>query len=164
MVLPKDPVTSLGWKTYGDCMINLDDEMVNCVEENAYSAQDVFISNENNKFNPIYEKGKIAEIFAASLNQSIKVKPFYANQYNAIVYDLVAEAGVMSQKLSVDEGYLTNFLILNNSISYFISFTDPKLMIASMRPDPVPRLWLELDVGKQNYVVYVKVDNLNAIN
>ena len=60
MVAPKDPLTSLGWKTYGDCMINLDDEMVNCVEENAYSAQDVFISNENNKFNPIYEKGKIA--------------------------------------------------------------------------------------------------------
>ena len=139
-------------------MTKLNDEMVTCVLDNAYSAEDVFITNENNKFNPIYEKGEIVEIFAASLNQSIKVKPVFANDYYAIVYNLVAEAGVISQKLSVEEGYLTNFLIFNNTISYFVSFTDPKLMIASMRPDTVPRLWLELDAGKQNYVVYVKVD------
>ena len=144
-----------------DCMTKLNDDLVNCIEENAYSAKELFISNENNEFNPSYENGKIVDIFSASLSKSIKVKPFFPNEYNAIAYDLLAEAGVISQKFSLKEGspYIpNNFLILNNTISYFISFTDSKLMIASMRPDPVPRLWLQLDVGKQNYVVYIKVN------
>ena len=46
LVAPKDPLTSLGWKTYGDCMMTkLNDEMVTCVLDNSYSAEDVFITN-----------------------------------------------------------------------------------------------------------------------
>ena len=155
-------MTFFGWKMYpNDCMTKLDDDVVNCIEKNAYSAKDIFISNENNKFNPKYEREQITEIFAASLNQSIKVKPFFANEYSAIAYDMVPEAGVISQKFSIEEGsqFLTNFLILNNTIGYFVIFTDPKLMITSTRPDPVPRLMLELGIGKGNYFVYIKVNN-----
>ena len=38
-------------------MTKHDREMITCVEENAYSAKDVSITHENNKFNPICEKG-----------------------------------------------------------------------------------------------------------
>ena len=64
MVAPRHPVTFMGWKMYpNDCMTKLNDDLVNCIEENAYSAKELFISNENNEFNPSYEKGKIVDIF-----------------------------------------------------------------------------------------------------
>ena len=154
---------TFGWKSLVDYTTKTDAELIDIIEENAHSPNDIFITNNNNKFNPVFEKNNIVELFSASSKESIKVKTYYANDVNAIAYTLLFEPGTISQKLGVDSGGMmidqnsTLQLFLNNSLTYYVIFTDPKLMISSMRPDPVPRLFLKVEKGKNNYLLFMKV-------
>ena len=154
---------TFGWKSLVDFTTKTDAELIDIIEENAHSPNDIFITNTNNKFNPVFEKSKIVELFSASSKESIKVKPYYANDVNAIAYNLLFEPGTISQKLGVDSVAMmidqnsTLQLFLNNSLTYYVIFTDPKLMISSMRPDPVPRLLLKVEKGENNDLLFMKV-------
>ena len=152
---------TFGWKSLVDYTTKTDAELIDIIEENAHSPNDIFITNKNNKFNPVFENNRIVELFSASSNESIKVRSYFANDVNAIAYNLLFEPGTISQKLGVDgmniDQNSTLQLFLNNSLTYYVIFTDPKLMISSMRPDPVPRLLLKVEKGKNNYLLFMKV-------
>ena len=103
--------------------------MVDCIEENAYHTNDIFVSNQDNlKFNPIYKNNKIVELFAATSNESIKIKSYYFNGINAIVNSLKVQPGIIATKFHVDPeaGVIskdsTLQLNLNNNISYAMQF------------------------------------------
>ena len=163
VVAPSSPSIQLGWKSldFFNCMTLSDDQMIACIEKYAYSANEIFIANENHKFNPIYFNNKIVGLFSASSNQSIKIKSYYFHEVNGMANTLEVESGIMSQTFNARRGLVdqdsTLQLFLNNSISYYVQFTDPKLMIASMRPDTVPRLYIHLKPGAQNRFMFIKV-------
>ena len=104
------------------------------------------------KFKPVYKENKLAKLYNAASNKSIKVYSFYSNSINAMLHNLEVDSGVISTDLSTMELYL------NNSFSYFIILTDSKLMTASARPDSVPRLFVKVDAGTGSNIMFIKVD------
>ena len=167
MIAPSNElVAGFGWKSYVNCMTMSDTQMVDCIEENAYHTNDIFVSNQDNlKFNPIYKNNKIVELFAATSNESIKIKSYYFNGINAIVNSLKVQPGIIATKFHVDPeaGVIskdsTLQLNLNNYISYAMQFTDSRFMINSFRPDTFPGLYMKIDKGTQGRLFYLKVCN-----
>ena len=161
MIAPSNPLIFFGWKTLVD-LTNLSDvQLVETFENYTYSAKDVFISEEDHRFNPVYENDKIVKLLDVSSNESIEVIPYFVNEYNGLAHALYVEPGIISRKWDVHEGYMnqnsTLQVFLNNSIKYILQFTDPKLLIASMRPDPVPRLFHMVKENTGNTVLFLKV-------
>ena len=166
MIAPSNPLIFFGWKTLVDLTNMSDVQLVETFENYTYSAKDVFISEEDHRFNPVYENDKIVKLLDVSSNESIEVIPYFVNEYNGLAHALYVEPGIISRKWDVHEGYMnqnsTLQVFLNNSIKYILQFTDPKLMIASMRPDPVPRLFHMIDTNSGNTVIFLKVvQNIN---
>ena len=140
--------------------------MVDCIEENAYNTNEIFVSNQDHfKFNPIYKNNKIVELFSETSNESIKLKSYYFNGYIGIVNSLEFQPEIIATKFHVDPaaGVIskdsTLQLYLNNNITYTLQFTDSRLMINSFRPDTFPRLYMKIGKGTQNRLFYLKVCN-----
>ena len=167
MIAPSNElVAGFGWKSFSylNCMTMSDTKMVDCIEENAYSTNEIFVSNQDHfKFNPIYKNDTIVKLYAETTNQSIKIKSTYFNGINAIVNFLEIQPGIIATKFHVDPaaGVIskdsTLQLHLNNNISYAMQFTDSRLMINSLRPDTFPRLYMKIGKGIQNRLFYLKV-------
>ena len=138
-----------GWKT-SNCI--KDDNIFACIEENGYSAQDILVSKEIDKFKPIFKNGKIVELFAAASNQSIKLQKYYLNNNNVMVHVLRAEYGIISNN------YATTFgLHLNNSLNYFIIIHDPKIAITTSMTGIIPRFFVVLEKGQGLVYISLKV-------
>ena len=103
------------------------------------------------------KNNKLAKLYNAASNKSIKVHSFYSNSINAMLHNLEVDSGVISTNLSTMELYL------NNSFSYFIILTDSKLMTASARPDSVPRLFVKVDAGTGSNIIFIKVGISEAL-
>ena len=168
MIAPSNElVAGFGWKSFSylNCMTMSDTQMVDCIEENAYSTNEIFVSNQEDhfKFNPIYKNDTIVKLYAETSNQSIKINSNYFNGINAIVNFLEIQPGIIATKFHVDPaaGVIskdsTLQLHLNNNISYAMQFTDSRLMINSLRPDTFPRLYMKIGKGTQNRLFYLKV-------
>ena len=126
-----------------------------CIEENTFSASDILVTEDDNKFKPVYKENKLAKLYNAASgasDKSIKVHSFYSNSINAMLHSLEVDSGVISTDLKTMELYL------NNSYSYFIILTDSKLMTASARPDSVPRLFVKVNAGTGSNIMFIKVD------
>ena len=115
-----------------------DTQMVDCIEENAYNTNEIFVSNQDHfKFNPIYKNNKIVELFSETSNESIKLKSYYFNGYIGIVNSLEFQPEIIATKFHVDPAAVviskdsTLQLYLNNNITYTLQFTDSRLMINS---------------------------------
>ena len=164
MIAPSNPLIFFGWKTLVD-LTNLSDiQLIDTFENYTYSAKDVFVSDEDHRFNPVYKDDKIVELLDVSSNESIKVIPYFVNEYNGLAHALYVQPGIVSRTWNVHEGHIdqnsTLQVFLNNSIQYILQFTDPKLMIASMRPDTIPRLFHIIEANTENTILFIKVLNI----
>ena len=110
------------------CLEYEEQKFIKCMEANAYSVDEVFATT-----------------------KSVKSRQIYTNKLLNIIQSLEIPPGVITQKLST-----TLTLSFNNSLFYYIYFTDPKMQIAFENPDNVPRILLSLKEN-QSYAVYLKV-------
>ena len=85
---------------------------INCMEKRAYLKNEIF----------------------ASPSDSFEIRPYYHSRWTGIIYSLELDAGIIGHK------YHSSFkLSLNNSISYEIAITDPKLYFMSDNPATFPK-------------------------
>ena len=158
--MAQNPSTGVGWKTANNfqltqtpvtqCEGETGDKLIKCIEENAYSASDIIIPNYN--FQPIYKDDKVDHYLVSDTNKSIHVLSHYMNDYNGIVHVLQADPGIISEQVNS-----TLQLLLNNTFSYFFVVTDPKLMVATARPDSVPTTIIKLEQGTGTRFLFFKV-------
>ena len=133
--------TGAGWKD-NNCLNETGDKIYECIENYAFSANEIFVSNENHKYQPVYREGKMVKMFAASSNQSIKVESYYLSNVSGMVHVVKADSGIISKNY---ESSLN--LYLNNSMSYFVTIIDLKVAITSSQVGIVPRLLIRLENG-----------------
>ena len=134
------------------CKVKSGDKLIKCVEENAYMANDILVSDVYTRFKPIYKNGKIDQLFAADSNQSVDVQVHYLENVNGLTHVLYPEPGVIS-KLIVSSLHLT----LNNTFSYYIIIGDPKLMFTTSRPGSIPTTFMPLDKGTGINLIFLQV-------
>ena len=72
-----------------------DVQLVETFENYTYSAKDIFISEDGHRFNPVYENDKIVELLDVSSNQSVKVIPYFVNEYNWLAPVIVIIAMIL---------------------------------------------------------------------
>ena len=140
-------VSGKGWKSDFDCHNLTGEKLITCIEEETYTARDVLALNDG-PFKPVYENDKIIKLFLSATKQTITVTPGLTNCFSAMAYYLTLDNGVISSNLDA-----TLYLNLNNNLSYWFRFADPKLLINSPRPDTVPCLNIKKSDNLQH--VYV---------
>ena len=158
-IVGQNPLTGVGWKTR-DCKGEAGDNLIKCVEENTYSTSDIFISNHStSKFKAINKRGEIDKFMAVDSNQSIEVRPFFMEHtFYIMAHLLYPSPGVISH-----QAVSTLQLYLNNSISYYFSIGDPKLIISTVRPDSVPIENEIIQEGTEMYFLFPKVSDQISI-
>ena len=149
-------VSGRGWKSDFDCHRLAGEQLIKCIEEISYSASDIFILKDD-YIKPIYENDKIIKLFLSATKQTITVTPVLTNGFSAMAYYLTLDNGVISSNLDA-----TLNLHLNNNLSYWFRFADPKLLINSPRPDTVPCLNIKKS-DNLRHVYVLKVPTINNI-
>ena len=148
---PQPPLICNG--TIGETM----EKFIECIEENSYSAHDV-LRFSNSILRPIYKDDKIYHLYASHINKSIHVKPQYVDDYNGMGLFLYSDPGFISEKMDS-----TLQLHLVNNISYYIVIADPKLMIATARPDSAPTTMIKLKKGAGMTYLFLKVSSSGSV-
>ena len=146
-----NPLSGTGWKNT-NCVKETEDKLLDCMEDNAYFVRDILISNEKHKFQPIYKKEKIVELFAAATNQSVEIQSYYVANSNGLVHIFKAKAGVITKNVSS-----TLNIHLNMNMNYFLLINDPKVSIPSAMSDTVPRLINQIEEGAGIIQLNIKV-------
>ena len=112
--------------------------LIEFVQDNSYTASDIFVGQENRE---------------ATLNKSFRIQTFYANKHSSLCHSVTLEPGVITPEISS-----TFRLFLNNTLSYYIVMTDPKLSINTARLDTVPRIIFRKNNGTEPPTfLYLKV-------
>ena len=109
-----NPSTGSPWKS-NNCAIETEtkNQLINCMEDNAYLVQDILISKDIDKFQPVYEKDKIVGLFSSATNQSVEIQTYYLDT-NGLPHIFKPEAGVITKYVSS-----TLHIDLNMNLSYF---------------------------------------------
>ena len=111
------------------------------MEDNAYLVQDILISKDMGKFQPVYEKDRIVGLFSSTTNQSVEIQTYYLDS-NGLPHIFKPEAGVITKYVSS-----TLHIDLNMNLSYFLVVNDPKLHIPSAMTDIVLRQHAAMEPG-----------------
>ena len=122
------------------CKDKSGDKLINCVEDNVYTAKDIFMADF--KFKPM---------FAVDSNQSVFVQ-YYGDNYNGLAQVLYPEPGLISKQM-----FSTLQVTLNNTLFYYIMIGDPKIMLNTLRPDTVPITLIKLEKGTGQNILFLKV-------
>ena len=113
-IVPQNPKTEygLGWKVEEGCEDSSEEEYIQCIEEIAYTKEDIFTD------------------FA---NEELKANTFFVGWMEGLSQSLDVDKGKISNNF-----YLTMAISLNNSLSYQIVIMDPKIQIFSEIPQTYP--------------------------
>ena len=171
LIIAHNPVTGVGWKIVDDikspqpplvCHEETMEKFIECIEGNTYSAHDVLMFSNSavhpSNLRPIYKDDKIDHLYAAHSNKSIRVKPQYVDDWNGMGLFLYSDPGFISEKMDS-----TLQLHLVNNISYYIVIADPKLMIATARPDSAPTTMIKLKEGAGMTYLFLKVSSSGSV-
>ena len=133
--MPMNPATGTGWKKDSDIPCKKDKEVVECIEKNAYLADEVLVN----------------------IGSSFQVMDFFHDTLNAMWKMLNFNPGVITHKIGSEPVRLPASTIqLNGTLSYYLAILDPNLHFWAESPDILPRSFLRL---KENtsYLVHMKV-------
>ena len=143
----------MGWKTNKsvyDCKDEREAKLMKCVEQNSLSISDISLQ---------YTEGypgahDFDHYFDASSNESIDIRTLFVNHVNGNAFRLLPHPGVVTEKMTS-----TVHLFMNNTFSYYFIISDPKLIVATARPDSVPTIMLKLerDIGRRYLFIKVKL-------
>ena len=141
------------------CKDKSEDKLIKCVEENAYMANYILVSD-SYRFKPLYKDNKIDKLFAADSNQSVDVQIHYFDNSNGIAHVLYPEPGVISSNLINSSFSLT----LNNTFTYDIMISDPKLTINTLWHGSFPITIIPLEKGTGLQIFFLKVCSCTIIS
>ena len=138
ILLPVNPNTARRWKTYNStfCMNKTGQSFEQCIEDGAYTKEDIFLNNTAITATPFYMSDK-AGLFPHSIEIPLGVILF-------------------SWKTSLE-------IQLNSNLQYWISIVDSKLQLLTASPSTFPRALLTI---KNNFGVvpfYLEVIFLHFI-
>ena len=122
-------------KNVSDCTRLRGDKLIQCIENNSYSAKNLNLS-----FSP---------------KTSVNVKHFYANRQYAMVQNLEIKPNVIQYNYP----HSTLKIRMEKGLHYLIAIMDPKLnFFTGSSPDLFPRLLLNWKPkGEENMLIYMKV-------
>ena len=156
-----NPLSGKGWKGGSNfpysmaldnfCKDMFGDKLIKCVEENTFMANDILVSD-SYRFKPLYKDSKIDELFDADSIQSVDVQVHYLDNSNRMAHVLYPEPGVISQRI-----FSSFHLTLNNTFTYDILISDPKLMFTTTRHGSFPTTLIPLEKGSGIKVLFIKV-------
>ena len=123
----------MGFKTANDtpCINAKGDHYISCIEEEAYSSDDIFPSGRTH----------------------FKVTAFHPDNTHGLVQLVKINTGAIGTSSA---NALT--LIMNPNISYFVVMTDPKLQFISSNPEIVSRTVLKFTKNAGAVSLFLKVD------
>ena len=131
-----NPSTGGSWKYLPD-WTKAEKNLIKFVQDNSYTASDIFVAQENRE-------------------ATFRIKTFYTNKHIPFSHAVTVEPGVITPEISS-----TFRLNLNNTLSYYIIMTDPKLSINNARLDTVPRIIFRKNNGTEPPTfLYLKVYKL----
>ena len=112
--MPQNPKTEygIGWKVEDGCEELSGEEYIQCIEEIAYTKEDIFTD------------------FAF---EGLNANTFFVGWMEGLVQSLNVDKGMISHEL-----YSTMAISFNNSLSYQIVIMDPKIQIFSEIPQTYP--------------------------
>ena len=137
-IYPNNPVTNLAYKTANNetpCTGTIGDQYIKCMENETYSAEDIFPFNKGH----------------------FKVRSYYIGNSHGMVHSVTIDPGVI---LTSSARTLT--IKMNPNISYVIVMTDPKLRFMISNPKVVPRTVLILGKNSGTIQLYLQVINFDV--
>ena len=145
--------SGMGWKSANkslfDCGAETDDRLTKCIEENSLSVNDISLT-----FSKGYSKtGQWDdELLPTNSYQSMDIRTHFANHISGMAHLVLSNTGAITEQIAS-----TLHLHLNNTFSYFVVISDPKVLAPSVRPDSIPRIVMKIDEGTGWRYLFIKV-------
>ena len=131
-----NPSSKLGYKSSNvtPCSNKLGDQYFHCMENEAFSQEDIFPYGMNH----------------------LNVHPYFADETNGLIQSVKMDSGVISTK-----AMSTLKIQFNPNMTYTILITDPLLQFFNSNPNTVPRTILRMEKSAGYVTLFLKANIQN---